>query len=123
MVRTSTIGKGYDVTRDEFHMMIGYCIAEWAGIDDELFRIFQHCIGAKGKQAAIVYYRTPGLNVRLGLVDEIVKSVLPQTQSGKPKDPHLKRWKAINKNCEELFKTRRRIAHQPAQILVPTAKP
>ena len=73
MVRTVRIStKKPDEIRDEFHMMIGYCIAEWAGIDDELFRIFQQCTGAKEKQAAIVYYRTPALNVRLGLVDEIV---------------------------------------------------
>jgi hypothetical protein len=120
MLRAST--KGYDATRDEFHMMIGYCIAEWAGIDDELFRIFQHCTGAKEQQAAIIYYRTPGLNVRLGLVDEIVRSVLPQTQSGGRKDPKLTRWEAINKDCENLFGTRRRIAHQPVraqETLVP----
>jgi hypothetical protein len=120
MVRVTN--KGYDETRNEFHMMIGYCIAEWAGIDDELFRIFQHCTGAKEKQAAVVFYRLPGLNVRLGLVDEIVKSVLPQTQPGKQKDPQLKRWSGINKACEKLFETRRRIAHQPVraqETLVP----
>jgi hypothetical protein len=69
-------------------MMIGYCIAEWAGIDDELFRIFQHCTGAKEQQAAIIYYRTPGLNVRLGLVDEIVRSVLPKRSQGAVKIPN-----------------------------------
>jgi hypothetical protein len=80
MAKASTTGD--NKTRDEFHMMIGYCIAEWAGIDDELFRIFQHCTEAKEQQAAIVYYRAPGLNVRLGLVNEIVRSVLPQTHPG-----------------------------------------
>jgi hypothetical protein len=86
MLRAST--KGYDATRNEFYMMIGYCIAEWAGIDDELFRIFQHCTGAKEQQAAIIYYRTPGLNVRLGLVDEIVRSVLPNRSQGAVKIPN-----------------------------------
>jgi|HubBroStandDraft_6_1064221.scaffolds.fasta_scaffold307828_1 hypothetical protein len=122
MVRASTTGKGYDKTRDEFHMKIGDCIAEWAGIDDELFRIFQHCTGAKEQQAAIIYYRTPGLNVRLGLVDEIVRSVLPQTQPGGKDHPTLVRWKAINSDCNDLFGTRRRIAHQPVraqETLVP----
>ena len=26
---------------DEFHMMLGYCIAAWADVDDLLFRIFR----------------------------------------------------------------------------------
>jgi hypothetical protein len=69
-------------------MKIGDCIAEWAGIDDELFRIFQHCTGAKEQQAAIIYYRTPGLNVRLGLVDEIVRSVSPKLSQGGRTIPH-----------------------------------
>jgi hypothetical protein len=120
MAKASTTGG--NKTRDEFHMMIGYCIAEWAGIDDELFRIFQHCTGAKEQQTAIVYYRAPGLNVRLGLVNEIVRSVLPQTHPAGKDHPKLARWKAINMDCEDLFATRRRIAHRPVraqETLVP----
>ena len=29
----------------QFYMMIGYCIAEWASVDDELFQIFKECVG------------------------------------------------------------------------------
>src|ERR1700685_4657373 len=38
---------------DEFHMMMGYCIAEWASVDDELFNIFQLCVGRKEPSAII----------------------------------------------------------------------
>jgi hypothetical protein len=43
---------------DEFHMMLGYCIAAWADVDDLLFRIFRECIGPH-LQCAIIYYKTP----------------------------------------------------------------
>jgi hypothetical protein len=126
MVTVST--KSYDQTRNEFHMMIGYCVAEWAGIDDELFRIFQHCTGVKEKQAAILYYRTPGLDSRLKMVDEIVRSVLPKKpdRAGSHDHPDVKRWKKISAQCSNLFGTRRRIAHQPVraqETLAPAGPP
>jgi hypothetical protein len=99
---------------NNFHMMIGYCIADWAKVDDELFRIFRDCVGPY-EQSAIIYYRTPGLNVRLELTDEIVKSVLPkpQKQSGDHDHPSVKAWKAAKKDFRDLLSTRRRIAHHP----------
>jgi hypothetical protein len=71
-------GKTEQECADEFHMMVGYCIAEWARVEDALFRIFQACLSIKAEQCAILYYRTPSLDTRLVLVDEIVKSVLPK---------------------------------------------
>lgn len=120
--------KTYDEASNEFHMLIGYCIAEWASIDDQLFRIFRHCTGAKEEQAAIIYYKTPGLNVRLTMVDEIVRSVLPKNpkQTGGHDHPNMKRWKEIFCKCNKLFATRRRIAHQPVraqETLIPTPPP
>ena len=86
---------------DDFHMMIGYCVAEWAKVDDELFRIFRDCVGPY-EQSAIIYYRTPTLNARLGLTDEIVQSVLPKRKkkSGGHYHPSVKAWKvAIEGFC------------------------
>jgi hypothetical protein len=100
---------------DEFHMMIGYCIAEWARIDEELFRLFQACLGASIRQCAIIYYRMPGINQRLDVVDELIKSVLPKHQSGMQPHAYVKKWTAIYKRCDDLLGTRRRIAHQPVQ--------
>jgi hypothetical protein len=61
----------WEGNRDEFHRVMGSCIAAWAQVDDQLFRIFRSCIGPYD-QSAVIYYRTPGLDVRLALVDEIV---------------------------------------------------
>ena len=49
---------------DEFHMMVGYCIAEWADVDNALFNIFQLCVGRR-EPSAIIYYRMTGLEQRI----------------------------------------------------------
>jgi hypothetical protein len=102
---------------EEFHLMIGECIAGWAHVDDELFRIFHHCVGPL-VQCAIIYYRTPGLDVRFGLVDEIVGSVLPKREprSGGKDHPSVRAWKTAKGNYQSLLGVRRRIAHHPVQI-------
>jgi hypothetical protein len=63
------------------------------GVDDELFRIFRDCVGPY-EQSAIIYYRTPTLNARLGLTEEIVQSVLPKRpkKSGGHYHPSVKAW-------------------------------
>jgi hypothetical protein len=99
---------------DDFHMMLGYCIAQWATVDEELFLIFRHCLGPY-EQSAIIYFRTPGLNVRLNLTDEIVLSVLPEKEriSGGHDHPSVTAWKAAIADFPALLAVRRRIAHHP----------
>lgn len=98
---------------DEFHMAMGYCIAAWAQVDDELFRIFCDCIGPYD-QSAIIYYRTPGLEVRLNLTEEIVRTtLLPSWARPGNADPRMKAWKPIAKDFRDLLAVRRRIAHHP----------
>ena len=76
--------------RDEFHMLMGYCMAGWAQVDEWLCRIFVDCIGPID-QSAVIYYRTPGLDVRLGLVDEIVRTtLLPSWERPGSRDPRIK---------------------------------
>ena len=101
----------------EFHMAIGQCIAAWARVDDELFGIFRDCVGPY-EQSAIIYYRTPGLDVRFALTDEIVRSVLPKRpkRSGAHEHPSVKAWDAARDGYQELLATRRRIAHHPVGI-------
>jgi hypothetical protein len=102
---------------DEFHMMVGYCVAEWARVDDELFRIFRDCLGPY-EQSAIIYYRTPGLDVRFGLTDEIVRSVLPKRpkRSGSHEHPDVRAWVKAKGDYQNLLGTRRRIAHHPIMV-------
>lgn len=74
---TEEQSKQRDSQDDQFHKMVGFCITEWAHVDELIFDIFHQCVGPL-KQCAIIYYRTPGLEMRLGLTDEIVKAVLPK---------------------------------------------
>jgi hypothetical protein len=102
---------------DRFHLMIGECIAAWAQVDDELFRIFHHCVGPL-QQCAIIYYRMPGLDARFNLVDEIVRSVLPKRlrKSGGHDHPSVKAWIKAKGDYQMLLSVRRRIAHHPVGV-------
>lgn len=98
---------------DEFHKHLGYGVAAWAQVDEVLFKIFQRCVGP-WQQCAIIYYRTPGLDVRLNLVDEIVRAILPKPEkpSGAHPHPDVKVWHLAKSSFSDLLGTRRRIAHQ-----------
>jgi hypothetical protein len=113
MAEDSTLQKA----ADDFHMMIGYCIAEWAKVEDELFRIFHAALQCPKEQAAIVYYRTPQLEARITLTNEIVHTILPKHISGAHPHDDLKFWDDIvKKKIHDLLSTRRRIAHHPVEI-------
>lgn len=109
--------KRWNELADEFHMMLGHCIAVWAEVDDELFRIFRHCVGPY-EQCSIIYYKTPGLNMRLGLTDELVRSILPKKtrKSGGHDHPDVKAWDKTKLGFGELLAVRRRIAHLPVEM-------
>jgi hypothetical protein len=107
---------------DEFHMMLGYCIAAWADVDDLLFRIFRDCVGPT-LQCAIIYYKTPGLEARFSLTDEIVRSVLPKKKPGAHDHPSVKTWDKTIKVRQELLAMRRRIAHHPVTMQIKYSSP
>jgi len=102
---------------DQFYMLIGHCIAGRAHVDEALFQIFAVCVRPY-EQAAIVYYRTPGLDLRLKLVDELVRSVLPRRtrKSGGHDHPCVKSWVRTFGMIDPLFTTRRRIAHHRVEM-------
>lgn len=109
--------KSWQELGDEFHLMIGTCIAAWAEVDNELFRIFRDCVGPY-EQCAIIYYRMPGLDVRLSCTGEIVESIFPKPARKSGGHPHsgVTKWKAIQKTFQKLLSVRRRIAHHPVGI-------
>lgn len=100
---------------DEFHMVMGYCIAAWAGVNDQLFNIFRDCVGPLD-QCSVIYYRTPGLDARLSLTAEIVRTTLvPSWERPGNADPRMKEWNAIAAQFRRLLAVRRRIAHHPVR--------
>jgi hypothetical protein len=114
---TSDMPKSWQEMGDEFHLMIGQCIAVWAEADDELFRIFRDCVGPY-EQCAIIYYRMPGLDARLGCTTELVASIFPKPARKSGGHPHVgvKEWQKIQSAFRDLLSVRRRIAHHPVGI-------
>jgi hypothetical protein len=116
--------RSWQAAGDEFHLYVGYCIAAWARVDDALFEICRGCLGPT-EQSAIIYYRTPGLDLRFKLTDELVLSILPRRQrkSGGHDHPDVKAWPRAIARHEDLLAIRRRIAYYPvanqAQPAVP----
>jgi hypothetical protein len=102
---------------DEFLSQVGACITHWADIEEELFEICLACLGCTRERAAIVYYRTPTIDSRLNLVDELVETVLPKPErpSGGHHHPHLMRWRGIRVDFRRAIGVRNRIAHQPIE--------
>ena len=105
----------YQKIADEFYMRVGECVTAWAEVEEELFRIFRYCVGPL-RQSAIIYYRTPGLEPRFGLTNEIVLSILPAKQPGDHHHLSVKAWKEAKGDYQSLLSFRRRIAHQPVRF-------
>ena|SRR5215831_8197282 len=102
---------GAGLEMDEFHKWMGYCISAWAQIEEHLFNVCWKCLGSPQKEpAAIVYYRTPGVNARLGLIDELVKSALPKPErkSGGHQHADVARWELIEEKIRFELAIRRK---------------
>jgi hypothetical protein len=70
---------------------------------------------ASTQRVAIVFDRTPTLETRLQLTDELVMTVLPkrERQDGGHDAPIVIEWRAIQKEFRELMETRNHLAHWP----------
>ena len=105
-----------DARSDELHMWVGYSITAWAEVEDGLFELCWRSLGSTKERAAIVYFKTPGTDSRLTLVDELVKTVLPkqEREDGGHHHTDLKAWIKLRDRIKTQLATRRRIAHHPA---------
>ena len=60
------------------HKWVGYCITPWADVEEHLFEICGKALACAKERAAIIYYKTPTVDARLSLTDELARSVLPK---------------------------------------------
>jgi Resolvase, N terminal domain len=74
--QAKAIPKSLQDAAEEFYMWMGYCIGAWASVDELGFRILWKTLGTTEQKAAIVYFRSPSLDIRVHLIDEIVLSDL-----------------------------------------------
>jgi hypothetical protein len=100
--------------------MIGNCITQWAHVQDEIFEICLQCLGCSRENAAIVYYRTPTMDARMNLADELVTVALPKPprKSGGRDYPDLKAWTDIGTQFNALKTPRNQMAHHPVWFRV-----
>lgn len=100
---------------DRITLMIGNCITEWAQVENALFEICWRALQCPKERAAIVYYRTPTIDARLKLTNELVKSALPKRErkAGGHDHSDVKEWNDIVAGFEKLLRIRSQIAHHP----------
>lgn len=110
----------FDEREREFYRHIGIAITEWAFLEDELFHICASILKAAQHHTAIIYYRTPTLDGRLSLVDELASTVFPNPERNSGGHPHeaAKLWKEIAKSIRDGLAIRRQLAHSPCAQVV-----
>jgi hypothetical protein len=112
-----------DITRDsmdalgaQFHMLMGNAISNWARVEAYLFKICRAALGATSQRTAIVYGRTPTLEARRLLINDLLETTLPvRSQNGGTEHPDTREWKDITESMKNLLPTRNRIAHRPME--------
>jgi hypothetical protein len=105
---------------ETFLANIGRCITGWVFIEEKLFDLCLMTLKAPKKQTAIVYYRTPTIDSRLALVEELIAAVLPTKKPGEHSSKAEIEWDAIAKEIRLLLPERNALAHFPLkEIFLP----
>src|ERR1700730_102814 len=101
--------------KHEVYPRVGHCITAWANVERQLFSLCNFALGAGQERAAIIYFRTPTLDSRLDLVEELIQTKLPRRmrEDGGHDHPLVTEWKTIIKDVKDLLQTRNFIANQP----------
>jgi hypothetical protein len=102
-----------DKEHDEFYSWLGRCISRWAYTEDILFGLCQIALISPVELVAVVYYRTPTVDARTKLVEELVSATLPKPakKSGGHKHDLAKRLEVALKTIRDLLETRNALAH------------
>ena len=97
----------------EFYAAVGKAITSWADLEAILFQMTHAILGCTKERAAIVFYRTPTIDSRLTLTNDLVNSFFPKHGPGEHPDPRIKRWREIQAEIREHLPDRNRLAHHP----------
>jgi hypothetical protein len=109
-----------DKEHDEFFKWIGICIKEWAKIERELFELCSIVLNANIQHIAIIYYRTPSIEARMSLTDDLLTALWPK-KPGQHDPNELVDWKKIRNGIRELLPVRNLIAHAPVNYNIAIA--
>jgi hypothetical protein len=103
----------------QFLYHLGFAITEWAHIEAELFQVCEAIMQTRRKLVAIIYYRTPTLDARLTLTDELILAIAPERKSGSHPHPTIKLWSKLKSDIRDSLPIRNQLAHSPS---APTVK-
>jgi hypothetical protein len=81
-----------DKQHDEFFKWIGICIKEWSKIETELFELCSIVLNADKRHVAIIYYRTPSIESRISLTNDLLETLWPK-KPGQHETTELRDWK------------------------------
>lgn len=100
----------------EFYTLMGNAISNWARVEAYLFKICRAALGATSQRTAIVYGRTPTIESRRLLVDDLLATRFPvRRQNGGSEHPDSREWKSISMSMQGLLPVRNQIAHRPME--------
>ena len=102
---------------ESFLANVGRCITSWAQIEEKLFDLCVIALKAPKKQTAIVYYKTPTIDSRLALVDELITAALPKKKSGDHSTGAERLWDGITTEFRKLLPERNALAHFPLKTV------
>src|SRR5690242_4036852 len=107
-----------DQDENQFYAAVGRAITTWAQVEDVLFAITFSILGCSRERAAIVFYRTPTIDSRLTLTNDLIDSFFPKHEGGDKPDARVKRWREIQTLLREHLPIRNRLAHHPVGPVV-----
>jgi hypothetical protein len=109
-----------DPERDAHLLEIGRAITEWAAIQDQLYSIVLTVLRCAPRHAAIVFFRTPSIESRITLTDDLLKTVFPQTSEKPGSKPHpgYVVWMNIQADLRDETPIRNSLAHHPVDLVI-----
>ena len=102
----------------QFYAAVGRAITDWANLEKELFEITAAILGCAKRHSAIVFYRTPTIDSRLTLTNDLVESIFPAHAPGEHPSPTLKEWRRLQSDIKTKLKIRNWLAHHPIDQIV-----
>jgi hypothetical protein len=99
----------------QFFYWVGLAVTQWARIDEELFSICAAVLKADQRHVAIIYYRTPSLEARISLTNDLAKTVMPQRKrkNGGHASPFERKWDKLIQDIKDALRIRNQLAHSP----------
>lgn len=96
-----------------FYAAIGICITEWSSIEHVLLQLCNLALKTTDKITSIVYFRTPSLEGRTNLTDELLLAILPAREKKDGGHDHrlVKEWIGIRNDIKSELAVRNKLAH------------